>query len=345
MTDWLRPLEPKGRPKGAKRAPATQHEPISFERAVERFAAQYVSAKTGRPFSATSKRNVIDNLLGSPLTSFRLQRGITTVDEWNGDHAAEYLHWLQTEMRRDSATMKKVRGQLRSFANFCAHEFHTAPATGTPLDTLRVSPVDDYDRPKEPPLTHAEAEALLKAAPTTRDHLVIAMLLFTGMRPSEVLALDERHVRLDRNPPVVEIHGSVHNAYRPKGDERFRDMPLTVGQTVLPKLIRAHLADSERPASAERLFLSKRTDTTGKWQPLTLEGLRAMLYDLGTTTGIQCNASRFRHTFCTWCAEAGVQMLHLQRLLGHKNSDMVAYYYQGKTSQAVLDTVARVRFQ
>ena len=69
-----------------------------------------------------------------------------------------------------------------------------------------------------------------------------------------------------------------------------------------------------------------------------------MLYDLGATTGIKCNAYRFRHTFCTWSAEAGVQMLHLQQLLGHKTSDMVASYYRGKTSQAAVDAAARVRF-
>ena len=79
-------------------------------------------------------------------------------------------------------------------------------------------------------------------------------------------------------------------------------------------------------------------------QRLTLEGLRAMLYDLGATTGIVCNAYRFRHTFCTWCADAGVQMLHLQQLLGYKSSDMVAYYYRGMTSRAAIEAAARVRF-
>lgn len=344
MTDWLRPLEPTGRPKGAPRAAVAERDSISFERAVERFAEQYVSRKTGRPFSPTSKRNVLDNLLGSPLTSFRLQHGITALDEWNGEHAADYLRWLQHELRRDSSTVKKVRGQLRPFAEFCADEFHVTAAGASALETLRVSPVNDFDRPKDPALTHPEAEAVLKAAPTSRDRLAIAMLLFTGMRPSEMLALDEQHVRLDRNPPVVEIRGSVHNAERPKSEAGFRDIPLTIGQTLLPKLIRAHLADPERPATAWRLFLSKRSDVGGKWRPLTLEGLRAMLYDLGATTGIKCNAYRFRHTFCTWCADAGMHMLHMQQLLGHASSDMVAYYYRGKTSQAVLEAAARVRF-
>jgi integrase len=33
------------------------------------------------------------------------------------------------------------------------------------------------------------------------------------------------------------------------------------------------------------------------------------------TMGVHCNPYRFRHTFCTWCADAGMHMLHLQQLL------------------------------
>ncbi|MGA8415774.1 MAG: hypothetical protein WB808_04065, partial [Candidatus Dormiibacterota bacterium] len=63
-----------------------------------------------------------------------------------------------------------------------------------------------------------------------------------------------------------------------------------------------------------------------------------------SASGIRCNAYRFRHTFCTWCADAGMLMLHLQQLLGHASSDMVAFHYRGKTSEAVLQAAARVRF-
>lgn len=344
MTDWLRPLEQTGRPKGEQRAARAEREAVSFERAVERFAEHYISRKTGRPFSVTSKRNVLDNLLGSPLTAFRAEHGISTVAQWDGDHAAEYLRWLQTELRRDSATVKKVRGQLRSFGDFCEEEFHAADAAGGALKTIRVSEVTDFDRPKDPALTHAEAEALMQAAPTNRDRLAIAMLLFTGMRPSELLALDETHVQLERKPPLVEVRGSVHDAERPTSETGFRDIPLTIGQTVLPKLIRAHLADPSRPATASRLFLSKRSDARGKSKPLTLEGLRAMLFDLGRETGIRCHASRFRHSFCTWCADAGMHMQHLQQLLGHASSDMVAHYYRGKAGRPALEAAARLRF-
>ena len=343
VTDWLRPLEPTGRPKGSRHVAHPKREPVSFERAVERFAEHYVSRKTGEPFSVTSRRNVLNNLLGSPLTTYRTQHGITTVDKWNGDHAAQYLRWLQQELRRDSATIKKVRSQLRSLGEFCDEHFHTVGGAAGGLATYAVSPETDYDRPKDPPLTRTEADTLLRAAPTHRDRVAIAVLLYTGMRPSELLALEVENIRLDQALPLVEIRGSLHNRALTPRDSRYRDISLTIGQTWLPRSISTHLEDPERPPGATRVFLSKR-DAHGKWQSLTLEGLRAMLFDLGQASGIKCSASRFRHTFCTWCADAGLQMLHLQRLLGLKNPDMVAYYYQGKTGEGTLEAASLLRF-
>lgn len=343
MPDWLQPLEPNRRPPGRTPAPVGEG-PLSFERGVERFAEGHVSRKTGRPFSPTSRQNIRDNLLGGPLTAFRRERGIEGVAAWNGDLAADYLRWLQVDLRRDSATIKKVRGQLRSFGAYCDEHFGTERAAGGALTTLRVSPATDFQRRRHPALTQGEAGALLKAALTGRDRLIVAMLLYTGMRPSELLALEEQHIRLDRTPPVVEIRATLHDPGATKTHAGFRDVPLTVGQSILPRLLRAHLTDPSRPVGEGRLFLSLRNDHVGRAQPLTMEGLKSMLAKLGEATGIRSNAYRLRHTFCTWCADAGMNMLHLQQLLGHASSDMVAYYYRDKTSEAVLQAAARVRF-
>ena len=343
MPDWVQPLEANRRPPGRSH-PVRAGDPLSFERVVERFAENYVSSKTGRLYSPTSKQNIRDNLLGGPLTAFRQQRGVDTIADWNGDVAAEYLHWLQNDLRRDSATIKKVRSQLRSFGAFCNNNFGTHHAADGALATLRVSPVTDYDRDKDPALSHGEADRLLKSASTNRDRVIVAMLLYTGMRPSELLAVDEQHIRLDRTPPVVEVRGSIHDLDATKTQAGFRDIPLTVGQDVLPGWIHSYIADAGRPIGASRLFLSLRNDHYGRSQPLTMEGLKSMLATLGEATGIKCNAYRLRHTFCSWCADAGLPMLDLQHLLGHASTDMVADYYRGRTSEAVLQTAARVRF-
>ena len=343
MPDWLQPLQPNHRPPGPTSS-AVGEGPLSFEQAVARFAEGHVSRKTRRPYSSTSRQNIRDNLLGTPLTGFRQERGIETVAAWSGDLAAEYLHWLQVDLRRDSATVKKVRGQLRSFGAYCDEHFGTEDAARGALTTLQVSPATDYERRHDAALTRAEAKRLLNAALTGRDRLIIVMLLYTGMRPSELLALEPQHIRLDRTPPVVEIRGTVHEPDATNNQARSRDVPLTVGASVLPRLLRAHLNDPARPEGARRVFLSLRSDHFGRPQPLTMEGLKSMLAKLGEATGIRCNARRLRHTFCTWCADAGMHMLHLQQLLGHASSDMVAYYYRGKTSDAALQAAARVRF-
>ena len=342
MPDWLRPLEGPRRPSGAPKQ--RRHEPTSFERAVERFIEQYVSRKTGRPFSATSKRNVRDNLLGGPMNAYRKDHDIVAIEQWSGDAAADYLRWLQHELRRDSATIKKQRSQLRSFGIFCEETYRVVDAAGGELTTLQVSDTTDFARSKEPPLTFGEADRLLEAAATSRDRLAVALLLYTGMRPSELVGLRAKDFQLERTPPLVKVRGGASNPTAMDTRSGSRLIPLTIGQNSLPRLVRAHLADLQRPTSADYLLLSGHRRPSGAYAPLTVNGLRQMLEALGETTGIKCNAYRFRHTFCTWCAEAGLPMSHMQQLLGHATSQMVAQYYHGRTSTAVLDDAARIRF-
>ncbi len=342
MPDWLQPIQ------RGKQAPPTpriaRDGRITFERAVERYVENHLSPKTGRPYSRTSKANVRGNLLGGPLRAFRERSGITHADQWSDAAAAEYLRWLQYDMARDSATIKKQRSQLRQFSSFCSESLGIQSTGGEELAHLRISSGPDEHLPQEPALTPGETEVLLRAARSDRDRLAVAMLLYTGMRPSELLALEEEHVRLERDPPVVEVRGSIHRPQEPKTEAGFRDIPLTVGQKMLPKMLRSLLGDGARPRGASHLFLSTRSDPHGRAVPLTLDGLKSMLAALGAETGIKCNPYRFRHTFCTWCADAGMHMLHLQQLLGHASNNVVAYYYRGRTSEAVLQAAARIRF-
>lgn len=342
MPDWLRPLEGPRRPGGAPSR--RKHEPTSFEFAVERFIEEYVSRKTGRPFSSASRRNVRDNLLGGPMNAYRAAHKIVAIEQWSGDAAADYLRWLQYELRRDSATVKKQRSQLRSFGVFCEERFRVVGAAGGELTGLPISAETDYATTQSPPFTPDEAQRLLKAAPTLRDVVAVALLLYTGMRPGELVALQTREVHLDRTPPVVEIRGSVLGRSGGRGAATVRDVPLTIGQSSLPRLMQSHLADPSRPARASHVLLSSQRLPSGRYPPLTVNGLRQMLDALRDGTGIKCNAYRFRETFCTWCAGAGMPMEDLQLLLGLTKSTMVARYYPSTIRQAVLDAASRIRF-
>jgi integrase len=340
---WDTPIRRQGEELHPTPAPAVEGKP-TFEQAVEQWLAEHVSTKTGRPYSPTSKTVARYNLLGGRLTAWRDARGIGTAEEWTASVAAEYLDWYQHDIGADSDTIKKFRTQLRQFAGFCARTFDNRDATGPALDDLKISPVTDRKPTKEIALTRAEGSTLLQRASPQRDSLIVAMLLYTGIRPNELVALDENNIRLESTPPVVEIRGTAYGKYETKKQAGYRDIPLTIGQSVLPRLLREHLDDRSRPKENYELFLSSRRDKRGNATRLTVTGVNLMLQTLGRTNGIHCNPHRFRHTFCTWCADAGVEILTLQKLVGHERTDMLARYYRGRSSDDALFAAAQIRF-
>ncbi|MEA2616593.1 MAG: integrase/recombinase XerD [Chloroflexota bacterium] len=66
--------------------------------------------------------------------------------------------------------------------------------------------------------------------------------------------------------------------------------------------------------------------TRGDGQPLTPQGLKALLVRLGKETGIHVHAHKFRHTFASRAIAAGVDPITLQRVLGHTTLTMVSRY-------------------
>jgi len=340
---WNQPIT-RGTKRDRPRPLAAIDGRVTFEAAVETWIAQHVMPG-GRHYATTTQNVIRSNLLGSRLTGWRKGEDIETVDQWNADKAVKFMRWYQDEMHADADTVRKFRTQLRQFGRFCADKYGHADSIGPALDALRIAagPTDPKD--KVPALSKGESDLLLGTAPTTRDQLIVALLLYTGLRPSELVALEERHVDLARNPPVVVIEGSVHNPTRTKTEAGARTIPLNVGgHRKLTSLMRTHLTDPKRPRGAEYLLLSKRLDSQGNPERLTIGGLDLILARLEKATGIKCNAYRFRHTFCTRCADGGMAMTTLQQLLGHKTIEMVAYYYRGKTSQEVLEAATRIRF-
>jgi integrase len=340
---WDTPIRGRGEEPPPQPAPAVGDKP-TFEQAVEQWLEEHVSTKTGRPYGPTTKTVARYNLLGGRLTAWREARGIGTAEAWTASVAAEYLDWYQHDIGADSDTIKKFRTQLRQFAGFCARKFDNRQAAGPALDDLKISPVHDRKPAKEIALTRAEANTLLQKASPRRDSLIVAMLLYTGIRPSELVALDENNIRLESTPPVVEIRGTAYGKHETKKEAGYRDIPLTIGQSVLPRLLREHLDDRSRPKENYELFLSSRRDARGAATRLTITGVNLMLQTLGRTTGIHCNPHRFRHTFCTWCADAGIEILTLQKLTGHERTEMLARYYRGRSSEDALFAAAQIRF-
>ena len=160
-------------------------------------------------------------------------------------------------------------------------------------------------------LDRTETAALLGSFRTDRDRAIAGLMLFSGLRSAEVLALQVRDVDIPRR--WVRVIG--------KGDKE-RSVPLDVD---VAGLVQIYLL-AERPESeSTALFLVAKGSHRGR--PLTPAGLRTVFRYHRALAGVPAgHPHALRHSFGTALAEAGVDLAVLQALMGHDRVDSSAAY-------------------
>ena len=163
------------------------------------------------------------------------------------------------------------------------------------------------------PLQVEQIKTLLGTVKRYRDLAILYLMLLCGLRSQEVLTLKLADLCLQDNR--VRIHGKGNK-------ERFLPLP-----QALVKLLGDYLR-LERPGrcDTDRLFLILQGKRKG--QPMTPCGLRSLLrHRRHCRPGIaNANAHRFRHTFGTDMARAGVRLPVLQKMMGHADSATTLQY-------------------
>jgi site-specific recombinase XerD len=163
------------------------------------------------------------------------------------------------------------------------------------------------------PLTVEQVNSLLRAVRRYRDLCIIHLMLLCGLRSKEVLSL--RPADLCFEDRRVRIQG--------KGD-RERALPLP---QVLVQLLADYLR-LERPGRCfgDRLFVVLQGRRRGR--PMTPSGLRSLLRHRRRSRPAMANANahRFRHTFGSDMARAGVRLPVLQKMMGHASSTTTLQY-------------------
>lgn len=160
-------------------------------------------------------------------------------------------------------------------------------------------------------LDRAEAAALVSSLRSWRDRAIAGLMLYSGLRSAEVLALCVRDV--DIGARWVQVIG--------KGNKERR-VPL---DTEVAGVIQTYLL-AERPLTAStRLFVVAKGPHRG--EPLSAEGLRTIFRYHRVRSGVAAgHPHALRHTFGTALAEAGVDLAVMQALLGHDHVGSTAAY-------------------
>lgn len=155
------------------------------------------------------------------------------------------------------------------------------------------------------PYTSVDIERLKESCGCVRDKALIALMLSTGCRVSEICGLNRSSV--DLAAKECKVHG--------KGDkERIVFM-----SDVAAMLIQKYL--DERNDNCEALFIGKGSER------LTPGGIRARLHNIADKAGVEnVHPHRFRRTLATSLIDRGMEIQNVASILGHDKLDTTMKY-------------------
>lgn len=163
------------------------------------------------------------------------------------------------------------------------------------------------------PLSREQVRQYVGATRRYRDLAIVYLMLLCGLRSREVLLLQLEDVFFDELRLRVRGKG---------GQERMLPLPES-----LRRILTRYL-ELERPEEtpSQTVFIVLKGRQRG--EPMTSAGLRSLFRHRRRINSElrNANAHRFRHTFGTDMARAGVRLPILQRLMGHAQPETTLQY-------------------
>lgn len=226
-------------------------------------------------------------------------------------HIERYLRWRDPKSELRPATTRRRLAVLSSF-----YDFLRVMANGhirNPVDPMR-RPRRQPPRPK--PLTEQQLAVLTEGIEDARDAAIIGLLVHSGLRLSELCALDRDSIKVERVD--AGSAGKVVGIGRVVGKGN-KEREFLVD---LPTLRLVHQYVSGRPAGdSPALFLSNRN------RRINQRSVQHMLRSWCKRLGLPMfHPHQLRSTFATRLNKVGVPTLEISKLLGHASLDTTMQY-------------------
>jgi integrase/recombinase XerD len=245
--------------------------------------------------------------------------GVHPVTGVTGLHVALYARHLAAAELSPASAARKLTAVSGWYA-WLARRGHiaTSPAAGIARPRLAVG------SPATPVLTRDQALRLVRTADTApgpqraRTSALVAMLLFTGARVSEVIGADVGDLGTERGRRVLRVT---------RGDGDRRSLPLPGPAAVRIDAYLARRPDLAAPGHDAKVLFA--TGTGGRlfaadvWRVMRRLAARAGLPDDLTS---RLGPEAMRHSFATLYLDAGGSLSDLQEVMGHADSRTTRRY-------------------
>lgn len=238
--------------------------------------------------------------------------GATPIDEVT---RAQIQEWLDDQAERYAfKTIKTRRASLGAvFRVWCQEHGGANPVEGTRNDGAESAFEPVFLQPWE-------VDAIVEHLPTVQDRVYVELLVGTGMRKGEALALRVGDLDLYRQHPAVRIvkarkHG--HDGVHRIGTTKTRSSRRTV--TIDPVLTEMLQAFTKGRAPVETLFDlgNEGTWQNKHWAPARAKAMltaNPRIHDL-------------RHTHASWLLADGMPLFAVSKRLGHADIQTTANIY------------------
>jgi integrase len=276
---------------------------------LDRFEAK-VAAGERHPRTLEAHRYQLDRHLLPAL-------GRRAIASLSVDDVAELLH----ELRRTGRSAKTSASALATLQSVIRFALRCGWIVADPVELL-----EHDERPRPQPrrqrvLGRAEIERLLGVC-SPRDRLMIATVLYTGLRISEMLGLVWDDV--DFAAGVIHVRAQLSRAHRglparrvaPKTPASVRDVPLV---PQLARLLSAHRQRSPFTGGADWVFATARGTPYGHRNVSRRAlGRAAQLVGLNEDGWPPLRFHDLRHTFASHLIiDLGLDVAQVSRVLGH----------------------------
>jgi integrase/recombinase XerD len=235
----------------------------------------------------------------------------------------DYLHWLNEAREKKKQSENALAKELSHIRGLLDYAWRSGRSDRNVLDGFSLQ--DGLAKSEPRSLTLEEAERLVRACPRQsaeqrRSRLVILLLYGCGFRTSELCGLDVQDVNVERQEVFVK---------RGKG-ERQRTIP--VPAAVWTELL-AYLIEEGHKRGPLLRTKARGARIDDKEVGDIVKGATALASIPGKVT-----PRTLRHTFGTHLMDAGVDLMVIASLMGHRSPAETGIYLHvlpGKPREAV----------
>ncbi len=232
-----------------------------------------------------------------------------------------------------ASTIKTYRSRLGAFMRWLQNTGHIKV---NPIPSIEQPHVQYVDRRF---LTQTEIQRLLQVCRVDhkwasdflriRNHAIIQILLHTGIRRGELLALCVKDVNLDTG--TLTVNGETSKS------KMYRQIPMSRELIVeLSDYLRARKT-YDIAYTTPALFVSSTSD-----HALTEHGLKHFVDLLSEESGVHFHLHRMRHTFAAELNRHGIPLGHLQQLMGHHDPRMTLSYGRNVSVDTLRNDVEKI---